>query len=51
MAAATTTGDGADDDTPLFLSAWPPRNAAAQFRAQNLARAWAFGGSARHVRQ
>ena len=35
---------------PRFLSSWPPRDARAQFRAQNLARAWAFGGSARNVR-
>jgi hypothetical protein len=46
----STGSPEADDAPPLFLSSWPPRNAQAQFRAQNLARAWAFGGSARHVR-
>jgi len=41
---------GDDDSTPRFLSSWPPRSASAQIRAQNLARAWAFGGGARNVR-
>ena len=49
--AAVAKSDEADPSTPQFLSSWPPANAKAQFRAQNLARAWAFGGSARHVRQ
>lgn len=48
-AAAKSTESAAS--TPQFLSSWPPANARAQFRAQNLARAWAFGGSARNVRQ
>lgn len=36
--------------TPRFIASWPPRNAREQFRAQNLARAWAFGGVSRSVR-
>jgi hypothetical protein len=48
-AAISKAGD-AEPDTPRFLAAWPPRNAQAQLRAQNLARAWAFGGTARSVR-
>jgi hypothetical protein len=52
--AATPNSGKADggtaDGTPKFLASWPPRNAHAQFRAQNLARAWAFGAAARTVR-
>lgn len=51
--AAAKTKDGDDDGAagaPLFLSSWPPRDARAQMRAQDLARAWAFGGASRHVR-
>jgi hypothetical protein len=49
-AAIAKDGD-ADPAAPQFLSSWPPRNVQAQYRAQNLARAWAFGGSARNVRR
>ncbi len=42
--AATESG------TPQFLASWPPRTAQDQFRAQNLARAWAFNGASRNVR-
>jgi hypothetical protein len=54
QAEKAETADGASQDAgsaPLFLSSWPPRDARAQLRAQNLARAWAFGGAARNVRQ
>lgn len=49
LKAAETTGDNALG-APKFLSSWPPRDARAQLRAQSLARAWAFGGAARHIR-
>ena len=35
---------------PQFLATWPPRNAYEQFRAENLARAWAFNGPSKTVR-
>jgi hypothetical protein len=53
QAGKAESSDGSSQDTgsvPLFLSSWPPRDARAQMRAQNLARAWAFGGAARNVR-
>ena len=52
-AAPVQTADNGDEtaDGSPFLAAWPPRDARAQLRAQNLARAWAFGGAARYVRQ
>lgn len=49
-AAITNDGD-ADSEAPQFLASWPPRNVQAQYRAQNLARVWAFGGTARNVRR
>jgi hypothetical protein len=48
---AADDGAGATEGKPNFLASWPPRNAHAQFRAQNLARAWAFGGASRNVRR
>lgn len=52
-AAPTQTADGSEEtaDGSPFLATWPPRDARAQLRVQNLARAWAFGGAARYVRQ
>jgi hypothetical protein len=53
QAEKAESSDGGSQDTgsaPLFLSSWPPRDARAQMRAENLARAWAFGGAARNVR-
>jgi len=44
------SGDGSAN-APPYLGIWPPRDARAQLRAQNLARAWAFGSAARYVRQ
>jgi hypothetical protein len=48
----TDVADAADaeDRAPQFLATWPPRTAYEQFRAENLARAWAFNGSSKNVR-
>ena len=44
--------EGGDESAnpPPYLGIWPPRDARAQMRMQNLARAWAYGGSSRYVR-
>jgi hypothetical protein len=48
---ARKTDDGeSDGGTPQFLASWPPQNVQSQYRAQNLARAWAFGSAGRTVR-
>ncbi|MGD8810253.1 MAG: lytic transglycosylase domain-containing protein [Gammaproteobacteria bacterium] len=48
---ATVSSDkDSESRRPRFIASWPPRNAREQFRAQNLARAWAFGGAARNIR-
>ena len=47
--AAEAAGEDAGG-SPQFMASWPPRDARAQLRAQSMARAWAFGGAARHIR-
>jgi len=42
--------DAESSSAPRFLATWPPRTAYEQFRAENLARAWAFNGSSKNVR-
>ncbi len=37
--------------TPPYLGIWPPRDARAQMRMENIARSWALGGTGRYVRQ
>jgi hypothetical protein len=49
-ATPRTDGEVAESGTPQFLASWPPRTAQDQFRAENLARAWAFNGASRNVR-
>lgn len=49
--AAIAKGRDSGAAAPQFLSSWPPRNVQAQYRAQNLARAWALGGAVRNVRR